>query len=668
MSKVMRDEPDWASLRTTTPATVRKLLRRCLAKHRRQRLHAIADARLDLDEVLAGSTVDEQAATTPTFVPVWQRALPWTLAAIFFLATAVMSSRIWFERSTIGSSRVHASLTIEAPVAVVPERPALAISPDGSRLVYVGQGPRGNQLYLREMDKPVATPLSGTEGASGPFFSPDGHSVGFVVDAKDQLKTVSLSGGAPVLLGKIPPVTKGAAWGPNDTILITPSSNAGLATFSAHSGASETLTTPDLESGERSHRWPQFLPDGRNVLFTLDRGGSFDDAAIAVLSLETRKYEVVLEGGSCARYIPSGHLVLARNGALYAVPFDLGRLSVTGDPVQVLTGVATDPSTGAAHFAISSTATLAYLPGVPRSPDRRLVWVDRQGEDRPATTHQRSFFHPSLSPTGKHVAVTVNDGSNLDIWVLDTDRDALTRLTFDPGEDFAPIWTPDGKMVTHASEFEGSGPRLAQTPANGSGSSSNLSSNQPEPGSPGANEPGSWSPDGNTLVFTQNFTIWTLDLSGDNKARPFVKNPFLEAGTRLSPDGRWLAYHSDESGRDEVYVRSFPEPDQKLQISTKGGTWPVWARDGRELFYRSGDKMMTVTVTTQPAFSASAPSVLFQGDYEYKWGEVPNYDVSTDGLRFLMIQTVEPATSPGPIGVITNFFDQVRRLSATRNN
>jgi serine/threonine-protein kinase len=670
LAAVLRAEADWDSLPQDTPQSIRKLLRRCLTRERKQRLQAIGDARLELDEVLTGGDTELPAAAAPTSVPLWQRVLPWSLAAALFLATAFMSWEILSERSAAGSIVMHASLTIDAPVAVVPERPALAISPDGRRLVYVGRGPRGNQLYLREMDKPGATPLSGTEGGSGPFFSPDGQSVGFVVDAKDQMKIASLSGGAPVIAGRVPPVTKGAAWGPNGTILFTPSANAGVDMFSAVGGSRDRITSPKIEGGERSHRWPQFLPGGQKVLFTLDRGGSFDHAAIAVLSLETKKYEVVLEGGSYARYVPSGlpraksrgHLVFARNGALYAVPFDLGRLSVTGNPVLILAGVATDPSTGAAHFAISSAGTLAYLPGVPRSPDRRLVWVNRRGEVRPATTHQRSFFHPKFSPDGKRVAVAVNEGSNSDIWVLDTGRDALTRLTFDPGEDFSPIWTPDGKMVTHASEFEGGGPRLSQTPANGSGSTVSLTPNQPTLVGFGANEPASWSPDGETLIFNKSFTIWTLDLGGDSKAQPYFESPFHEAAPRLSPDGRWLAYHSDESGRDEVYVRSFPVPDQKFQISTEGGAWPVWNRNGRELFYRIGNEMMVVDITHQPAFAASVPRVLFKGSYEYTWGEVPNYDVSPDGRRFLMIQTVEPETSPGPIGVITNFFDELRRL------
>jgi serine/threonine-protein kinase len=679
LASVLKLDPDWDALPSDTPAPIRKLLRRCLTKDRKQRLQAIGDARLELDEVLTGGDTESPLAAALARVPLWQRVLPWSLAALLLIATAFMSWGILSERSAAGSIVMHASLTIDAPVAVVPERPALALSPDGRRLVYVGRGPRGNQLYLREMDKPGATPLSGTEGASGPFFSPDGESVGFVVDEKDQMKIVSLSGGAPVIAGKVPPVSKGATWGPNETILHTPSPNAGLHTLSANEGTREQLTAPDIESGERSHRWPQFLPDGQTVLFTLDRGGSFDDAAIAVLSLETRKYEVVLEGGSCARYVPSGlpraksrglsraksrgHLVFARNGALYAVPFDLGRLSVTGNPVQILAGVATDPSTGAAHFAVSPAGTLAYLPGVPRSPDRRLVWVNRRGEVRPTTTHQRSFFHPKLSPDGRRVAVAVNEGSNSDIWVLDTGRDALTRLTFDPGEDFAPIWTLDGKMVTHASEFEGGGPMLSQTPANGSGSTVSLTPNQPTVVGSEANEPASWSPDGKTLIFNQDFTIWTLELSGDGKSIINLENSFLEAGPRLSPDGRWLAYHSNESGRDEVYVRSFPVPDQKFLISTDGGAWPVWNRNGRELFYRIGNEMMVVDITYQPAFAASVPRVLFKGSYEYIWGKVPNYDVSPDGRRFLMIQTVEPDTSPGPIGVITNWFDELRRLA-----
>jgi serine/threonine-protein kinase len=662
LAAVLRDDLDFDDLPKATPDAIRRLLRRCLQKEPSDRLHDIADARLEIDEALTGGAAE--SATEPAKASIWQRLVPWSLVAVLLIAAGYMSWHNFSKPLAAGSFVMHASLAIDVPAVVVPERPALALSPDGRRLVYVGRGPRGNQLYLREMGHPEVTPLLGTEGASNPFFSPDGESVGYVVDAKDQMKIVSLSGGAPVLVGSVPPVTKGAAWGPDETVLVTYSANAGLSTLSVAEGTRENLTDPDIESGERSHRWPQLLPDGKSVLFTLDRGGSFDDAAIAVLSLETRTYAVVLEGGSYARYLSSGHLVFARNGALYAVPFDLSRLTVIGKPVQVLSDVVTEPATGAAHFAVSKMGTLAYLPGVPRSPDRNLVWVDRRGGVRPVSKHQRWFYHPSLSPDGKRLAVAVNEGSNTDIWVLDTGRDALTRLTFDPGEDFAPIWAPDGRTVVHASEMEGPGPMLSRTPANGSGATVILSSNQPQPPSPGANEPASWSRDGKTLIFTQNFTIWTLEMAGDSPAQPLFDSPFHVSGASLSPDGSWLAYHSDEAGREEVYLRSFPEPDEKFQISTEGGAWPVWNRNGQELFYRDGNEMMVVDISDQPVFTASAPRVLFAGNFEYSWGEVPNYDVSPSGEQFLMIQTVEPESNRGPIGIITNWSDELRRLTS----
>jgi len=325
------------------------------------------------------------------------------------------------------------------------------------------------------------TAIPGTEGGYGPFFSPDGRSVGFAVGSK--LKKVSVSGGAPQIIGSVPPITRGASWGSDDTVIYTADPNRGLSRMlavgntlpeDAFSDApimptgQQILTTPDPTKGEYSHRWSHFLPGGKAALFTIDTGGSFDEARIGVLSLETGKVKVLLDGGTNPRYSPTGHIVFSRAGALLAVPFNLERLERTGDPVTVVEGILMEPG-GAAHFTFSDDGSLAYVAGAMLVPDRKLAWVNRQGEVEPLPAEAREYMSPSLSPDGQQVAVITRQGSNYDVWVSDVVRGSLTRLTSQPGEDHAPIWTPDGKQVTFASDIAGRGPALWWRPADRSG-------------------------------------------------------------------------------------------------------------------------------------------------------------------------------------------------------
>jgi serine/threonine-protein kinase len=533
------------------------------------------------------------------------------------------------------------------------------------------------------MDRLEATPIPGTEGGLSPFFSPDGQSVGFVVGYN--LKKVSVSGGAPQTLANVPPVTRGASWGPDDTIIFTADPNAGLSRIlavgetlppDAFSDAPsqpilgfQFLTTPDPTKGEYSHRWPQFLPGGKAVLFTIDTGASFDEARIAVLSLETGKVNVVLDGGTNARYSPTGHIVFARAGALLAVAFDLERLERTGDPVTVLEGIMMEPG-GVAHFAFSDDGSLAYVPGGMLVPDRKLVWVNRQGEVDPLPAEGREYIHPSLSPNGQQVAVTIREGSNYDIWISEVARGTVTRLTSQPGEDLAPIWTHDGKQVTFLSDMGGEFHTLWWKPTDGSGPQELLLDRGQ------ARIPTSWSPDGQTLAFTELFRpgtqtgIWMLPREGEEEPWAFLDTEFEESGAMFSPDGLWLAYESNETGRDEVYVQPFSVtgPSGKQQVSVDGGTEPVWARDSQDLFYRNGNKMMAVAIETEPELSVGTPRLLFEGRF---LGAGPvhlrrNYDVSLDGQRFLMIQR-EQDLVPTEIIVVQNWFEELKRLVPTDN-
>jgi len=551
----------------------------------------------------------------------------------------------------------HAAVTLPpTDRLVLGPTPIVAFSPDGSRLVYVATRGGSTQLYVRAIGRSEPTPIPGTEGAETPFFSPDGQSVGFFAEGK--LKKVSLSGGAPLTLCSAP-INRGASWAPDDSIIFTPAAaTSGLFQVSAAGGTPKSLTTPDRSKGEVSHRWPEFLPGGKALLFTIWIGSSFDNSRIGLLSPETGERRVLLEGGAYARYVPSGHLVYARSGGLMAVPFDLKRLEVSGPPVSILEGVSTSPLSGAAQFSISGDGSFIYVPGGSSFGERTLVWVDRKGAVRPLPAPPRAYASPRLSPDGQRLAVGIQD-TNPGLWLYELGRGTLTRLAATALVPF-PTWMPDGKQVTFAAALNGPY-NLYRMPSDGSGGAERLTTSE------NMQFPGSWSPDGQVLLYSEadsktGWHIWMLKLEGDRKPQPFLQSSSNEGGAKVSPDGHWLAYQSDESGRGEVYVRPFPGPGGKSQISTDGGTEPMWSRNGRELFYRSGDKMMAATIETKPVFAAAKPKLLFEGHYlAGTYVLMQNYDVSSDGQRFLMVKASEQETAPTQLNLILNWSDELRK-------
>jgi len=665
LATVIMKEPDWSVLPGHLPTQLERLLRRCLTKDPKQRLQAIGEARIVIEESLAGAVhagAGQPAPTKAGAPPLqpWRRALPWGIAVT--LALALVGTLLWValrpapRPPTRPIARVVVTLPASDRLAAGPLA-HIALAPDGSRLVYVANHGGSTQLYLRAIDRFEATPISGTDGAESPFFSPDGQSVGFFAGGK--LKKVSLSGGAPLSLCSAP-VGRGGSWSPDDTIIFAPSATSGLFRVSTAGGTPKPLTVPDRKRGELSHRWPQILPGGKALLFTNWTGSSFDDARIGVLSLETGERRVLVEGGTYPRYVSSGHVVYARAGGLLAVPFDLKRLEVTGPSVSVLEGVSMSPLSGTAEFSSSTDGSLAYAPGGFSFDEGTLVWVDRKGAPQPLAAPPRGYLSPRLSPDGQRVAVSIQ-GTNPGLWLYDLARSTLTRLT---ESTILPrsLWTPDGKRLTFASAPSGA-MNLYWMPADGSGAPERLTTSE------NVQYPGSWSPDGGVLAFseadpTTGWGIWVME-QGDRKTRPFLQTPANEYQPSFSPDGRYLAYGSDESGRREVYVRPFPGSGGKVQISTEGGVEPVWARNGRELFYRSGDKMMAAAVETKPVFAASKPKLLFEGRYEtviFAFYE-PNYDVSPDGQRFLMIKASEQESAPTQLNVVLNWSDELRRLA-----
>jgi hypothetical protein len=483
-----------------------------------------------------------------------------------------------------------------------------------------------------------------------------------------------LSGGAAVKLADYDMFHEGD-WSTDGWLYWTASYPGGIVRTPDSGGEAEPVTTLDIEAGERSHRFARLLPDERALIYTVAADGisSYDDARIDLWDMATQTKKTLVDGGTSPVYSPSGHIVYARAGKLFAVPFDVGRLEVTGTPFEVLDGVMMSRNTGAAHFSLSRTGDLAYAPGIAEGGKRTLVWVDRAGLAEPLPLPQSSYLYPRISPDGRSLAVEI-EGPNHDFYFYDFARTVLSKVTTD-GMSHDPVWTPNGRRVAFRSWQHG-GMTMWWMPADRSG--------PPERLDPAGTRqsPVSFSPDGRFLAFDQKSVetaddAWILPIAG-GEPRPVAASKFGEGSIKFSPDGRWVAYASDESGRPEIYVQPFPGLGPKIQISNAGGSDPVWRRTGGELYYRSGNTMMLVAVDTSgPQLEASAPRPLWEGAYASGSGascgmpgvSSSSYDVTPDGQRFLMVRDddVEVATK---VVVVLNFAEEVaakdraRRLAA----
>jgi serine/threonine-protein kinase len=537
---------------------------------------------------------------------------------------------------------------------------AVGITPDGSRVLYVGN--HGRDLFVRPMD--ATDPASVYRGTPrAPFASPDGLWVGFI-DSNTTLKKIAMNGGPATTLATLDGGSRGAVWLPDDTIVLaTAAAGTGLQQVSAGGGPVTVLTRPDREHGEGDHVWPEALPGGEAVLFTIvPATGGVDAAQIAVFDRKTKEKTVVLRGGSHARYVASGHLLFYAGGALRAVAFDARTRTTRGTPTPVVSEVVTTGAApaGGVEAGVATDGTMIYVRGRPVSVQRGLVWVDREGRETPLSAPPRAYDLPRVSPDGSRIVVWATDQEN-DLWIWDMARLSLTRLTFAPGVDLFPVWTPDGRRVLFSSSRDGIANLYAQA-ADGSGTAERLTT------SPNPQNSTAVTPDGTKLIFTElapgtRGDVLQVNLTGGLAVTPLVQTPADERNGVVSPDGRWLAYEADDSGRMEIYVRPYPEVSRgRWQVSSGGGQQPRWSRDGHELFFASPqDALLHIIVENGPSWRAGTPSVVLREGTLFAAAGAggATYDVSPDGRRFLVVKEAADLSVAPPQIIVVQHFDEV---------
>jgi Tol biopolymer transport system component len=637
---IIERQPEWSKLPPNLSPSIQRLLHRCLQKDPHQRLRDIGDARLEIGEEIeqarsgTATVADRGLSARGNRLPRW--LLVAGVTAIGAVAGGLIVAR--FKTAPGQSPTPAAHFMVQLPpnsrLASI-DFPAIAISPDGSMVAYVATRGGQPELFVRPMNSVDPTPLAGTANATTPFFSPDSRWIGFFADG--QLKKISTSGGQPITLCTAP-VGAGASWGANGVIVFAGTTGAGLSRVSDAGGKPEPVTKVNTELGEFSHRWPEWLPDERTVLYTVGTTGSWDDAQIVAQSLASGERSVLVRGGTNPHYVP-GYLVYSRGGAIMAVPFDPSSLTVTGTAMRVLDNVM-QSFDGAAQLSISPSGSAVYVAGVFESDQRRLATVDRSGAATPLAAPPRPYAAPQLSPDGRKLLVTV-EAATPDLWLYDIAPGTLTQLTFDSGARF-PVWSPDGQRAAFSSNKTGALNLFVIDIARPGAGERLTSSNNLQAAA-------SWASDGHTLAFVEQHPTKGRDIRliapDDRSTRSWLDSTFEEGAPRFSPDGRWLAYVSDESGRHEVYIRLLASSSSsgRQPVSNSGGAEPVWARDGRELFYRQGSTMMAVTLTVRGAdLQAGRPQALFDGPFAKGSIDAANYDVTPDGQRFLMVQSDQP--------------------------
>jgi eukaryotic-like serine/threonine-protein kinase len=645
---VLLGELPWGSLAANTPSSLRTLVRCCLVRDRKNRLRHMADVRLVLDSAEAeGSSWVSDVARSSRPRPAWL----WPVAAggltIVGLMSGFAASRFLARSEPL--SAIH--LPTAPPSGLAPRLgygPSVAVSPDGRTAVYVLESATTTMLYIKRLEELEARPIGGTQGARSPFFSPGGQWVGFYDEDDRKLKKVSIGGGEPMAIADADN-QGGAAWTPDGMILFA--SNSGLVRVPAAGGTRQQVTK--AEAGQ--HMWPTLLPGGRTALFTsLPALGTFDEADIVAVDLNGGSPRVVLKSAYYPHYAPTGHLIFVQGDSLVAAPFDPQSLTVTGPTVTLLRDLWVASWMGYADFAFSDTGTLVYISGGPQPTRATLVSVDRAGKARPLLDERRAYRVPRVSPDGRQVAVTLVD-QQVDLWTYDLFRRTLNRLTDSPSWDAYPHWEPAMRWMAFSSMRDGLASIYRQDLRSGTVEKL-VAAQHPT-------YPNSWSRDGRLLAYEEENPQTGLDIwiySIDSRSpKVFLRTPYNESKAEFSPDGRFIAYESNEAGQQtEVYVRPYPELNPRRKISTNGGRSPRWASNGKELFYQVGGKLMALDIETSPDLLPGAPRELFEGPYG-------TYDPLPNGQSFVMVQEMTTGDPPTRINFVLNWFEELKRATTS---
>ncbi len=658
-SAILEKEPaPISTAKPMTPPMMERAVNRCLAKEPDDRWQTARDLELEL-KWIAGSGSQSTVAAPVIARNKIRELVAWIVAGVCALAAVTFGVLHWShtpEKPRVVRSYVKA--TLSSGFLFSGQVSGFALSPDGLRLAYVALNANGKGgLWVRPLDSLQAQPLAGTDDASYPFWSPDSRTIGFFAGGK--LKRIEASGGPPLTLCDAP-LPRGGSWSQAEEILFAPNLNAPLFRVSASGGTATPVTSLDAAKGEVTHRWPQFLPDGRHFLYLAGSPYGLKENpmnSVVVGSLDSKERKLLMHTHSSATYA-SGHILFLRQNTLMAQPFDAKRLEFTGEAFPVADPVREEETTIRSYFSASQNGVLTYLEGTGEA-DRELVWIDRSGKTVGKVPGQDAYSAPRISPDGKKVAY-VRGASGFDIWSYDLARGVKTPLTFGSGSgqsNLFPVWSPDGQRIAYTS-VRGGKFGFYQRPADGSGSEEVLLE-----GTDYVKYLSDWSPDMNYLSYQDNHqgvaSTFVLPLSAERNPHPFLQSPFTTVRASFSPDGKWLAYCSNESGDLKAYVVPFPGPGGKWQVSSGGGDFPRWRRDGKELFYFSLDnKMMAVEIKASgSSFVIGAVRQLFE-TRAYR-SQVGAYDVTADGQRFIL--AYEPGQPNEAITLVENWDAESKR-------
>jgi len=583
------------------------------------------------------------------------RIIPWVFSIL--LLAALIATWLVLNKPAREKIVTKFSLEIENDYMLdVSSYPALAISHDGKSLVYKAN----SKFYIRKMNSTEPVLINGIENASSPFFSPDDDWLGFFANGK--LEKISISGGTPVILADALD-NRGGTWNDNGSIVFSATTTVGLSLISENGGTVKMITTIDSSKNERTHRWPSFLPDGKHVLFTVGTISSpdyYENAVIDVADIKTGERKTLIRGASTARYINSGHLLFSRSGVLYIVPFDANNLEIEGQPVPVIEGVYSELTTGITNYMVSDNGTLAYIPGAVEGGSRKIVKIDLNGNTTTLDSSGHPYLEPRLSPDNKKIALVIRDGEDFDIWIFDILRKTLSRLTFG-GLNRTPQWSQNGKKIAFMKRTKDGKIGIFIKPYDGSGDEVEIYS--------GASRlyVDEWTTDGDNLI-VDNLTLGAqsdllvVPLKGDKKPWKYLDSKYDEYEASISPNGKWLAYLTNESGSYQGYVRSFPNKEGKWQISTDVIEEPRWSPDGKTLYYRKGSQLIAVPVTTSPTYSAGIPKVLISGFPSMNVDSGISYDITSDGKYFITTTPVKGSTLKN-ISIVLNWTEEIAALT-----